>query len=226
MTIASGKGRPLRPVVKICGLTRAQDVQMCARHGADILGFVVEYPRPVPWNLSTQQASALVKSVLKPAQTCVVTGGQPDKILRIAREIMPCYVQLHHNETPEDTQRVSGVLSKLGIRVIKALSPDIPGLEHAAKAFAATGVWALLLDSRTPENPASGGAADFSAYQKVRDAVSCPVILAGGITPQNVREVLAQTSAPTIDLMTGVECSHSPGLKDEAKVRELFQALR
>jgi len=196
---------------------------MCARHGADIIGFVVDYPRPVPWNLNVQSAKTLMKSVPKPAKTCIVTGGRADKILNIALETTPDYVQLHCGETPEDTTYIAGVLSKYGIKVIKALFPDMPDLEHAAKNFSTTGVYALLLDPRTPDNAASGGIANFSMYRKIRRATCCPVILAGGITPANVREAISQTGAPAIDLMTGVECS--PGVKDETKVIELFDTL-
>jgi len=197
---------------------------MCVRHGADIVGFVVDYPRPVPWNLSVQRAGELIKSAPDSAKTCVVTGGQTDKILRIAREIMPDYLQLHYGETLEDTVYTCERLGELGIRVIKALSPDLPDLEQAAAKFSAAGIYALLLDPRTPDNAAGhAGTADFAAYEKVKRAASCPVILAGGITPANVREAIIQTGAPVIDLMTGVESS--PGVKDEATVVELFGAL-
>ena len=213
----------MRPIVKICGLTRADDVRMCVRHGADIIGVVVDYPRPVPWNLSVQAATELAKSVPAPAKICVVTGGQADKILGIALETKADYIQLHCGETLEDTAYIASMLRKHSIKVIKALFPDMPDLEQAAERFSAAGVYALLLDPRTPDNVISAGAANFSVYEKIRRVASCPVILAGGITHVNVKEAITQTGAPAIDLMTSVE--RSPGVKDEAKVRALFQEL-
>jgi phosphoribosylanthranilate isomerase len=202
---------------------RAQDVQMCARHGADIVGFVVEYPRPVPWNLSVAKAKELMADVRKPTETCAVTSGSPDHVLRIAAETKPDYIQLHGRETLEDTAHLVSELGKRGVRVIKALFPDTADLEKTAADFCAAGVYAVLFDPRTPDNASHSIAADLSAYQKLRHAVDCPAILAGGITPENAAEIIRQTKAEMIDLMTGVEIG--PGLKDEAKVIALFQAV-
>ena len=196
---------------------------MCARHGADIVGFVVEYPRPVPWNLSAAKAKELMAAVGKPTETCAVTSGSPDHVLRIAAETKPDYIQLHGRETLEDTAHLVSELGKRGVRVIKALFPDTPDLEETAADFCAAGVYAVLFDPRTPDNASHSVAADLSAYRKLRHAVDCPAILAGGITPENAAEMIRQTKAEIIDLMTGVEIC--PGLKDEAKVIALFQAV-
>ncbi len=196
---------------------------MCIRHGADILGFVVEYPHPVPWNLSAASARTLIAGVGKGAKTCVVTGGPPEHVLRIADETRPDLIQLHGGETLADTARLIGPLSQQGIKIIKAVFPDTPDLENTAAAFGAAGVEAILFDPRTPKNARHGATADLSVYEKLRRAVDCPVILAGGITPNNVSEILRQTGAPIIDLMTGVETA--PGFKDETLVSALFQAL-
>jgi len=202
---------------------RAQDVRMCARHGADIAGFVVEYPRPVPWNLSAAQARELMAAVRRPTQTCVVTSGSPKHVLRIAAATGPDYLQLHGAETLADTAYLVRELGKQGVKIIKALFPDTPDLEKTAADFCAAGVHAVLFDPRTPDNASHGGAADLHAYQKLQRAVHCPVVLAGSITPENAAEIIRQTQAPMIDLMTGVETR--PGVKDEAKVIALFQAI-
>ena len=99
-----------------------------------------------------------------------------------------------------------------------------PDLEKTARDFCAAGVYALLFDPRTPDNAATGGAADLSAFIRLRRAVNCPVMLAGGIRPENVAEIVQKTGAQMIDLMTGVECR--PGVKEEVKVAALFRALQ
>jgi len=214
----------MRPIVKICGLMRSCDVSMCARHGADILGFVVEYPRYVPWNLDAPAAKALIASAPDKTKTCVVTGGPPDKILRLVLDLLPGYLQLHYGESLDDFVYLAAKLKPYGIRIIKTLFPDTPDLIQTAKDFYAAGVYALLFDPRTPDNAVKGGEADLTVYQTLRRAVGCPVILAGGINPENAAGMIRQSGAPIIDLMTGVESS--PGVKDERKVIALFQALR
>jgi len=196
---------------------------MCARHGADILGFVVEYPRPVPWNLGVAKAKELMADVRKPTETCVVASGSPDHVLRIAAETKPDYIQLHGDETLEDTAYLVSELGKRGVKIIKALFPNTPDLEKTAANFCAAGVYAVLFDPRTPDNASHSGTADLSVYQELQRAVACPAIFAGGITPENAAEIVRQTKAEMIDLMTGVEIC--PGIKDEAKIIALFQAV-
>ena len=203
---------------------RAKDVRMCIRHGANIVGFVVEYPRPVPWNLSAANAKKLLAAVRGPAETCVVTGGPLDHVLRIAMETKPNYMQLHYGESLEDTARLASELGKQGIKIIKAIFPDTPDLEKAGTDFCAAGVYALLFDPRTPDKAEHGGTANLAAYIKFRCAIGCPVILAGGITPENVAGIVRETQAQMIDVMTSVE--NSPGIKDEMKVIALFQVLQ
>jgi phosphoribosylanthranilate isomerase len=200
------------------------DVQMCVRYGADIVGFVVDFPHPVPWNLSVQSAKEIVSKVSKPTETCIVTGGAPDKVLKLIIEIQPDYVQLHCGETLTDTIRLVGELGKRRVKIIKAVFPDTPNLERTAVDFCAAGVHALLFDPRTPNNAISSGAADISAFIKLQRVVNCPVIIAGGITPGNVKDIILRTGARIIDLMTGVE--HSPGVKDEVKVASLSKVLQ
>ena len=202
---------------------RTQDVQMCVQHGADMVGFVVEYPRPVPWNLSAAQAKALMATAPGPLKTCVVTSGTLTHVLNVAAKTKPDMVQLHGNETLEDTAYLVNALGKQGIKLMKAVFPDTPHLEKAAADFCEAGVEAVLFDARTPDKAEYSGMADLSVYARLRRTLSCPVMLAGGITPQNIVEILRQTQAPMVDLMTGLEAS--PGIKDEAKVRALFRAL-
>ena len=209
--------------VKICGLKSEGDVRMCAGHGADIIGFVVDYPRPVPWNLGAREAKKLAAAAPPLLETCVVTGGPPDKILKTVLEIRPDYVQLHGGETLRDTMRLIDELGN-GVKIIKTLFPDTPDLQRSAAEFCEAGVYALLFDPRTPKNAASGGTADIDAFLRLKNAVSRPVVLAGGINPENAAEIIAKSGAEIIDLMTGVE--RAPGVKDEKKVKLLFENIR
>jgi len=202
---------------------RAEDVAMCARHGVDIAGFVVSYPRPVPWNLDVTEAAELIAGCAPPLQSCVVTSGSVDHVLAVAAKTRPDYIQLHGGESVADTARLVAELSSRGVGIIKALFPHMADLEKLAAAFCAAGVFALLFDPRTPENAHQGGAADLAVYARLRAAVSCPVALAGGITARNAGEIIARSQAPMIDVMTGVESR--PGVKEEPEVIALLEAV-
>jgi phosphoribosylanthranilate isomerase len=214
----------MRPIVKICGLMSAQDVQTCVDCGVDIIGFVVDYPHQVPWNISVTSARQLIDRVSPPTETCVVTGGSPEKILEIVKETQPDYVQLHNNESLEDVASIIKHLRREKTRVIKVLFPDMPDIEKAAVEFASIGVDALLLDARTPDNATESGTINPRLYKKLESLIECPVILAGGITPENVTEIVSRTNAPIIDIMTGVE--QCPGKKDMGRIRALMRDMQ
>ena len=181
----------------------------------------MDYPRPVPWNLTADAAKKLIASAQKPA--CVVTGGSPEKIMGLAQITGASYLQLHCGESLQDTALIVRELGRYGVRVIKTLFPNTPDIERAAADFCALGVYALLLDPRTPDNAAQGGQADLSLYRKISLGVTCPVVLAGGITPDNAAETVRASGAGFLDIMSGLESR--PGVKDERKVAALFQAL-
>ena len=214
----------LKTKVKICGLMREEDVVMCARHGTDIIGFVVDYPHSVPWNINAQKAKGLISLAPESCETCIVTSGKTDKILKLVLDIKPDYVQLHGRENAADTEYLVNELAKHNIKVIKTIFPDTPDLIKTAADFCKAGVYALLFDPRTPDNAAKGGTVEISEFISLKNAVKCPVILAGGINPENVKKIIETTDAQIIDLMTGIE--KSPGMKEEEKVISLFKAMR
>jgi phosphoribosylanthranilate isomerase len=200
------------------------DVKMCASLGAAIIGFVVDYPRPVPWNLDTRAAKKLAAEVPRNSKSCIVTGGSFDKIAGLIFDINPDYVQLHFGESLEDTARLIDRFKNRKLKFIKTIFPNTPDLEKTAVDFYKAGVYALLFDPRTPDNASAGGTADLSGFIKLKKAVSCPVILAGGINPENAADIISASGADIIDLMTGVE--KSPGIKDENKVKLLFENIK
>lgn len=220
--------------IKICGLMREDDVVFCQEAGADVLGFVTEYPLPVPWNLTRQKAADLMARVSLPHKSCIVTGGSPEKILDLARELKPDLIQLHFRETLEDTKQILQALEPLGVGVIKTVPPD--GLERIRQfgtedlptitaLLQQTDVYALLADSRTPENASrESSSADMGFFSALSKASQKPVILAGGITPANVGEILEIVKASFIDVMTGVESA--VGVKDQDKIMGLIRAVR
>lgn len=221
------------PLLKICGLMRAEDVSMCCRLGVDICGFVVEYPIEVPWNLTREECAKLLPYMSKPAKSCIVTGGSAAKVIDLAMALNPDLVQLHYNETLEDTKRIIQALSPLGIGVIKTIpmsgnerlrrfGTSDPG--QCAELLNHTGAYAVLVDSRQPNNAAeNGSSADLSLFAQVKASSELPVMLGGGITAENLSSITASVSPDIIDIMTGAETS--PGVKDHAVVESLLKIL-
>ena len=111
--------------VKICGLMTRGDIGLCVQAGADAVGFVTEYPVPVPWNISRAKARELIASTPPFVTTTAVVGGTVESILQILKTVRPDIVQLHGDETVEQIEDICSALDNTGIKVIKALRIDV-----------------------------------------------------------------------------------------------------
>jgi len=219
--------------VKICGLTSPQDVQLCARHDVNAVGFVVEYPIDVPWNISRQRASELLALVPPYIARVIVVGGSTDDILAIADFVVPDAVQIHHDESIEQTREIVAALASRHIHVIKVIrlparagasAVDAAQCAATCEQFVETGISALLLDSQTSAMPAGTGVPfDWRIARQIREAVRVPLILAGGLNAENVRHAVEMVQPFGVDVISGVESS--PGTKDEGKLVALLRGL-
>jgi len=197
---------------------RKQDIEVCEDLGIDVLGFVVEYPRDVPWNLTREQAKELIAIAKCP--TCIVTGGSTEKVISLAREINSAMVQLHFRETVAQTAEIATELKRWGIKITKAVDS-----ESDIESLCETDIHAILVDSRTHENAAgNSGMIDTELFNRIKKKTTKPLIIAGGITSENVSEIIFRTGADWIDVMMGVESS--PGVKDRMKIGDLINNAR
>ena len=196
--------------VKLCGLTSEADVALCAGAGADALGFVVEYPLPVPWTLDRRRAAELMRGVPPFATRVAVVGGDAATILAIAEATMPDVLQLHLDE---DESTVTAVKERLpGTQVVKAIriraGETSPAAEvtAAARRFVAAGADAILLDSKTEGRAAGTGIpVDWALARDVAAALGAPLVLAGGLTPDNVGEAIRTVRPHAVDVISSVE---------------------
>ncbi len=220
--------------VKICGMTSVEDILMCSQLGAHALGLVVEYPLPVPWNLTAEQAQALRQAIPANVTACMVSGGKPEEIIARAKQVRPQMVQLHFEETLEETAYIAKALAAENIGVIKALRVgpegqllfEVTDPVEAARMTAQTGVAALLVDSGTASLPGGSGlVVDQAIYRAIAGASSLPVVLAGGLTAQNLREIIPADLPPSaVDVLSGVEVR--PGQKDREKVSAFLHGAK
>ena len=218
--------------VKICGIMNERDIEICVKAGVHVLGFVVDYPVPVPWNLTPERARELIASVPPFIQTCVVIGGGVRKILDIAAVTRPNLVQLHYRESLDEIVEMARSLKQQGIKTIKALRInsdgkcdfEIPDPAMAARALLNTGISAILADSYTKTMPGGTGiAVELSTFRRIKKESSLPVILAGGLNPANIENIVFEAQPYAVDILTGSE--ESPGHKDPGKISRLMAAI-
>jgi len=220
--------------IKICGLTNEQDVHLCASAGADALGFVVEYPVEVPWNLNRETARRLMARMPPFVTSVAVVGDDPDQVLGIAETVKPNVVQLHGREPFAVTAEMIRGLKSLGIGVIKALrfSTDSGELDYdladpieACHALAEAGADAIVADSFTRSRPAGTGKRfDWKVARFLGAKTPIPLILAGGLTAENVGRAIVEVNPYGVDVISGVEGRDHK--KEPDKVRAFVQAVK
>ncbi len=202
-----------RTRVKICGITHADDARLAVALGADALGFIFYPPSP---RAVTEEAARVIIAGLPPFVTPVaVVVNEPVVVVRALLAETGCRIaQLHGDEPP-------AYLSELGYPAIKSLAiggeADIQAVEAYREARA------ILLDTRVAGQ--RGGTGVTFDWRLARAARSCgvPIILAGGLTPENVADAIATANPYALDVSSGVECT--PGRKDPEKLRALFAAI-
>ena len=198
--------------VKICGITSLADAMLAAAAGADLLGFNF-YPRS-PRYVDPRLVREILQE-LSPAFQVMPVGVFVNESAETIRETVAQsgvgMVQLHGEESPEFCR-------KLKLRVIKALR--VASAEDADQA-ANYEVHALLVDSKTPAYGGSGIQPDWRLAESI--ARKFPrVILAGGLTPDNVAAAIAAVKPWAVDAASGVE--KEPGVKDPELVRRFIAA--
>jgi phosphoribosylanthranilate isomerase len=200
------------PRVKICGITRPEDAEQAAALGAWAIGFVL-------WPQSKRAADPAVAAGIARALrrrvelVGVFVNPTLDEVVHAAEGIGLTHIQLHGDEGPAFCRAVA---ERTGARVIKALGiasgADIRAIERFHTDF-------HMLDSG---RGGSGRPWDWELIAQRRSNV--PVILAGGLTPDNVGEAIAAVRPWAVDVASGVEAA--PGVKDPAKVEAFVAAAQ
>ncbi|WP_349572051.1 phosphoribosylanthranilate isomerase [Azotobacter salinestris] len=197
---------------KICGITRVEDALVAAEAGADAIGLVF-YPKS-PRAVTLQQAKAIA-AALPPFVTTVglFVNASRYEISEILDELPLDLLQFHGDETSADCD---------GYRrpYIKALRVR-PGEDIAARCLEYRNASGILLDAYVPGVP--GGTGESFDWSLVPRILSKPVILAGGLTAQNVRAAIAQVAPYAVDVSGGVEVEK--GVKDAEKIRAFIREV-
>jgi phosphoribosylanthranilate isomerase len=195
--------------VKICGITRVQDLHTACAAGADALGFV--FYEKSPRNLSIETAAELVRALPPFVQSVgLFVNADPALIRRVLDAVPLDLLQFHGDESPADCARHGRPYIK-AIRV----TADTDLLKCAADFETARG---LLLDAYVPGVP--GGTGESFDWNLIPPNLTKPVILSGGLTPDNVAGAVQQVRPWAVDVSSGVEAAK--GIKDAHKIAQFI----
>lgn len=216
--------------VKVCGVCRERDVKLCAGIGADALGFVTEYPDPVPWNLNRGESRELVQKTPPSVSSVLVTTGSAEKIENLAKTVEPDIVQLHGRENLETVEEVMDHLHSDGMKVIKAFplpeDVDVGKLESRIIEFQKLGIDGVTIDSKSEERSGggTGKTVNWEKAEKIFKTLRVPTILAGGLRPNNVKKAIKAAYPAGVDVISGVE--KKSRVKDPEKVRKFIERAK
>ena len=192
--------------VKVCGLTRSEDVLVAAEAGADAFGLVVGFPSS-PRNLGLSEARMLARIASDHLLPFLVIDGSDRRFLEEACSLIEPYgVQLYGTDDPQ-TVRSLGV--KVVVRPVTVKDVEVPD-----------GFDAVLLD----ESRGMGRKLDLELCAEYVRRSKLPVILAGGLNPENVEEAVRRVRPFGVDASSGLESS--AGVKDHRKVVEFVRRAR
>lgn len=199
--------------VKICGITNIDDLVAAVHYGADAVGFVFE-PTSPRYVGAHEHLLDLLHAVPPFVYKVAVYGVLPrddEHLWQLVDAVQ--YVRAEGEvRLPAHVQRVRAVRlrSELDVEEALALQPEVD---------------ALLVDAYHPDKlGGTGEQADWRLARMLREAAQVPVILAGGLTPGNVREAIRQVMPYAVDVSSGVEVA--PGQKDHDKVKEFIAHVK
>ena len=208
-------------LVKICGLSTADALDVALDEGADLVGFVF-FP-PSPRHLAYDAARALGARVRGRAGKVALTVDADDATLAaVVDALEPDLLQLHGKEPPA---RVTAIKQRFGLPVMKAIPVETRTDLAAVSEYAAVAD-RLLFDARAPREATRPGGLgrpfDWRLLENLDPGVA--FMLSGGLDAGNVAEALRVTRAPGVDVSSGVE--RAPGEKDTDKIRAFVRAAR
>ncbi|MBI5109954.1 MAG: phosphoribosylanthranilate isomerase [Rhodocyclales bacterium] len=204
-----------RTRIKICGITREEDLDAAVAAGADALGFV--FFGPSPRYVTPERAAQLVARVPAFVKTVGLFVNEPAAVIAAVLDQVPLdLLQFHGDEN-------AACCAAFHHPWIKAarVKPGIDLLEYAGAFVSAPGIAGLLLDAHVEGYGGGGQSFDWSL---IPPSLPLPVILSGGLHPGNVREAIRRVKPWAVDVSSGVESGK--GIKDMRKISEFIAGVR
>lgn len=207
----------MRTRAKICGITRVEDIHAAVDAGADAIGLVF-YP-PSPRHVSIELAQRLVQQI--PAYVTIVglfVNADADEINTVLQQIPVDVLQLHGDESPAQCQQIAQQTKRRWYKAIQVKAElDIADL---IQQYQQAGASAVLLDAWHPELKGGTGLQfDWASFPHS----DMPLILAGGLNPDNIQQAIQMTQAYAVDVSGGVESAK--GIKDQQLIQQFMQGV-
>ncbi len=223
---------------KICGIRSPEEIELADLYGADAVGFITEVPIESPRKLNSDTAAYLVSRVPKTlSSVLVIMPENSDTAVELIEKIKPDIVQIHSRLPLLELEIIK---EKTDIPIIKTLSVPAQGEASGEKAGNKAPVLSLLeevnlleetdivdsilLDTARPEKPGGTGCVhDWTLSRRISEETQLPLILAGGLKPENVQEAIRIVSPYAVDTASGVE---TYGKKDAVKIKSFIEEVR
>ncbi|WP_281195269.1 phosphoribosylanthranilate isomerase [Halorubrum sp. F4] len=186
--------------VKVCGLTDGADLRAAVDAGADAVGVITEVPVDTPREVDPARAADLLADVPPFVTATLVTmPTSPERAVELVRTIGPDAVQLHGEWTPDELRFIRAETERKVLLAIDAADP--------ARAEEFDGVADALVVDSTRESGAGGTGEthDWAATGDLAERLTVPVVLAGGLTAENVAEAVRVADPFAVDVASGVE---------------------
>lgn len=220
--------------IKICGIRSPEEIELASIYGADAVGFITEVPVESPRKLDSDTAAALISKVPKCLDSVmVIMPENSTSALELIEKVKPDIVQVHSTLPLTELEAIK---KKADIPLIKTLSvPAGMGpsrlqnlvarlLEEVRELEERGGADSVLLDTGIAGKTGGTGCVhDWALSRKIAEETSLPVILAGGLRPENVQEAIRAVSPYAVDTASGVE---TYGKKDSVKIKNFIEEVR
>jgi phosphoribosylanthranilate isomerase len=212
-----------RTRIKICGLTRAEDVAAVAAAGADAIGFV--FYAKSPRYVTAAQAAALVGG-MPPfiASVGLFVNATVDEVAAVLEQVPLSLLQFHGDETPEQCAAIADAVKRPFLRAARIGVSTTPAdlLKYESDYRSASPLFSgLLLDTLVEQYGGSGKVFDWSLIPK---ELAPRVVLSGGLSVQNATDAVQRVRPHAVDISSGVEAAK--GIKDAAKINAFVDAVR
>ena len=186
--------------VKICGVTCLEDLRVAVDAGADAIGLLVDVPVDSPREISPGRAAELVAEVPPFVTTVLVTMPEtPERAVELVRTVESDAIQIHGDMGVGDLAYLTATVDASVVKVL-----DAAALERTSRY--ADVADALLVDSVDEDGGGGTGRThDWKRTRAIADDLHSPIVLAGGLTPENVAEAVRTVEPFAVDVASGVE---------------------
>ncbi|MDO4451193.1 MAG: phosphoribosylanthranilate isomerase [Moraxella sp.] len=211
--------------VKFCGLKTCDDIKTACELGVNAVGLVFYPPSPRYVDIATAKTLAQAVPAFTTIVALVVNMGQ-DELVKLAKEVPFDIVQFHGDETPVECQALAGAVNKRYIKAIRVKTDDTSQtILNKINELSACGASGVILD--TFSDTAYGGTGHSFDWTKIPNHSPLPIYLAGGLTPDNIDEIVnnkdLMVKIKGVDVSGGIE--KEKGVKCQIKMSEFIKNM-